>query len=246
MTTYTERFAAEKPVRTYRAERCVVPANALHDGDVVLKAGQPVGTYNRVNSNFGPKWTQLRDEQGNLLLKAEATAGITVERQVETDESADAMYRWFEIESLAKDLDDALGNSPEAYVAALAAKRAENVAKEIESAERHGKSYTPSPVGFNLLDSFRMTELMAVQAEYNFACHVVARLEKGHDIIRAYALTIAYALRGSVADPLSRSTSVVSNIQEDLDRYVADRKLTRMGGQGVRDAVAEIQAIDRH
>lgn len=202
-------------------------ARQIAEGDILN--GVEVAT-----KKVGTKWAELRDSEGKLIARVQADTELTVSRSVPTDEEVAeakakraAETRQWLVEDLQRDHRKRLENTPTAYLARVQA----NAAK------------TSDP-DFHMFGYSDFSGLMEVQAEYNLAARVDAVAERwaeqglpeawselGWDIdplTAAYAMICANDSQPHPRNPLNRSTSVTSNLMEDMVVFVA-REMVETG-----------------
>lgn len=203
----------------------------LQDGDVLVTSDHEVGedfTPNQLDKvvtvttkDLGRTYVHVYNADGKRFLKARLDDVVRVARPFPTEaekaeQRAAEMVRWMETSNqwLHEILLDALQNTPQKRLAALAS----------------------TEDGFGLLDSWKVQELLTHQASYDYARRVQGRLERWAeqgrheslaplsdvpDVLLSFAMETWNARRDSTPNPLSRSTSTVSNLLDDLKRYVA-------------------------
>lgn len=180
-------------------------------GDLYAVAGKEA---NIASVKAGTKWIELRADGGKLIARLEVGTKITVVREVETEESKAARKRAFQNETIRKSVEKKAVNSAQLKVLA-------------ELTEQAQKGY--------LADSFKMTALLAAQAEDEindgfaaFVTNNVGRVnEQTGEVVdetaayEAYKAMLTKRLIGGGYDitrGLSRSTSMASNLMDDAKR----------------------------
>ncbi len=159
-------------------------------------------------TKVGSKWTSIRDDDGKLIIRCLSDQHLEVSREEKTDEEKKAERHEYAVESLRKYHDTATAKDPVSMLRAMAD-------------EADGKNWRRA------FDWSNGASFLKAQAEWNvvMSCEYsrASLVEKGVD--EDTALLAAYGHRlfpeaGSYdypRDPLSKSTSVISNILDDLD-----------------------------
>lgn len=196
-------------------------AVAIKNGD--MYDDQIVATVKK-----GTKWAELRDLDGKLIGRLLLDTTISVRRMMDTPEETAAKIEAYEVSWLMDALDKGLRNTPTSAMQDL-----------IELADNRGRQT-------GLLDSWEFERLMTVQAEYNFFsavqrtlnCIIERETESEYAPVKeAFANVIASRLRHININPLSRSTSPMGNIIDDMDVYIARKFLDSHRTESLREMV---------
>lgn len=170
----------------------------VRKGDIIggATAGWKVETV-----KVGTKWVELRDADGKLIVRTEVGAQIDVEREIETEESIKAR----ETARATKQLQEMVDGSQ-------------------ADVDRALKSYTEYVTNnpFNISDP---SGVMMAQASHHELQRIASILD-GNDKASTLLEAAEIWKRQTVKDltgrfstrALSRSTSVMSNLSEDIER----------------------------
>lgn len=221
-----------------------VKANEVRKGDFVLGSDvPPVAGRSIVNNGElvidrkrGTKNVTIETTGGNITVHADA--GITIQREEQTDEEKQADRDRFDMLQLRKLVDD-WASDPTAKIRAQLDKF------------QHG---THSEA----LSHWDVDQFLASQAQYKVGVAIqvmterFANHERFADLTEDERLVTAAAIfidedRSYNRNPLSRSTSITSNIFEDLDTWAKAEFLDKLrwgGLQLVQRRLAELKAND--
>lgn len=203
-----------------------VPVQNLRKGDVTVRTSGS-GLDQRVTRETvdavkrGTKWVEARDADGKLIVRLERGMGVLVERVEDTPEEREAGYRAYAVRCLTELVED-WATDPTTCLRKSIAELDEQGGAE---AAKYGEvvshwtldTFLTRQAGFKLAVSIRhMIEKVRTSDSDFYA----AATDEDEQLFLAVGLVLDVAeRRQSVPNPLSRSTSVTSNLYEDLDRH---------------------------
>lgn len=192
----------------------VVKAHTVRKGDIIDREG--------VESNAdaiksGPKWTEVRDADGELILRIPNETDILISRMELTEEEREARRRWMRNETIADWLDD--------YQVDWAHAQSE-FGKQIEG------GYEPERY------SFIYSALIYAQAEHSIKANYLALYEgvREHTNPEADHAEVWEQFSAKAREDLvdmgfkgnSRSTSQIHNALEDIQNEVLAKAVRRL------------------
>jgi hypothetical protein len=181
---------------------------------------------------------------GARTLRMRLTDSVTVNRIEPTDEEKQASRNEMVRDMLASELRGMLDKTPL------------KVLEEIVAKARDKDEYT-----FDLLTSWNLPDVLKTQALHKQALIIRGQIhhEGGHvavedatldELITGFAMwwssNVGHTMLSANVDPTSRSTSAISNLLEDIDRWAIGRIVDRLTWSGARELVlvrvAELKA----
>lgn len=183
------------PPLSYSEAEVTIPAESVRVGDVL--------DGNRIASvKSGSKWTYLRDDNNKVLAEVQNRENVTVRRQEATADFSTEQYRARANRVIAERLSSRWGSLRSVQ------------SKLNDDLDKNGT-----------LDPAVLSRLLAVQAELKILdefVQVASRSTNGEDLVdvqREFADYLSHRLvRESRNKALTRSSSVVVNLLDDVDR----------------------------
>jgi hypothetical protein len=203
--------------------------NDVRGGDLVN--GKRVETIDKKQKFAFITFTFDGDDQIRPWRKALADP-ITFERSQATEAEKAELRKMFIFDTMRDWLIDTLKNSPT------------HMLEELLEKNRH--SGGDGNLAYEVLTWSTLPGILQAQALYKVARRIRGHLEKEPDVATYDDLLTAYAKWWLVErdnalsvhrDPLSRSTSTVSNLLEDLDEWAVHRLTDKFGWTDVRRAI---------